>query len=340
MPPSNGQPLRIGIVGASTLRGKEIAEILDRRPPRRPIAEVRLFDDLSFAGTLTAVAGEPVVVQNLSEDSFRGLEVVFFACEESFSSLHWPAAERAGAVVIDLSGALAKHPSAVFSIPTLESAHTSPDSSSAKLFYSPGAAAIVACTAAAALRALQVRRMAAVLLQPVSEQGTAGIEELENQTVKLLSFQPFAREVFDTQVAFNLVDRFGESSRESLENKRGALARDVQAYLRGTRPLPAVQLVHAPVFYSLAYSIYVELEQPSAPEALASALTAVGVSIPTAEDPPACNLSVAGSDGVTVGSIRRDANLDSGYWLWGAVDNIRLAADNAVRIAEKILEVL
>ena len=71
---------------------------------------------------------------------------------------------------------------------------------------------------------------------------------------------------------------------------------------------------------------------------LASAMgTGAGVSVSTADDPATTNVSVAGTSEVTIGSIRRDSNLESGYWLWGAVDNVRLAADNAVRIAEKIL---
>ena len=338
MSPLNGQPLRIGIVGASTLRGKEIAQILDERPVPVPVADIRLFDDLSLAGTLTVAAGEPAVVQTLDADSLRGLHLVFFACDESFAAIHWAAAEAAGAAVIDLSGAVATLDSAQISIPTLNGAHSESSLSSAKLFYSPGAATIVACTLAEGLRQLRPLRIAAVFFQPVSELGLAGIEELESQTAKLLSFQPFSREVFDTQVAFNLLDHYGQLSRARLEDVRNATSRDVRAFLRGAQPLPAVQVVHAPVFYSLAFSIFVELQQAGTPEELGLGLAAVGVTIPSAEDPPTTNLTVAGSHGLTIGSIRRDPNVDCGYWLWGAVDNIRLAADNAVRIAEKIIE--
>jgi aspartate-semialdehyde dehydrogenase len=340
LPPShksNGQPLRLGIVGASTLRGKDIAQILDERPLPVPVAELRLLDDPNVSGTLTEAGGEPVVIQSLDEESLSGLDVVFFACEEAFAARHWAQAERAGAIVIDLSGALATVRSAFSWIPSLDAALSPAHSPGAKLFYSPGAAAIVACTVAAALRHFRVPRIAAVFFQPASELGTPGIEELESQTVKLLSFQPIAREVFDAQVAFNLLDRYGESCRVSLDESRAAIARDVARYLGPEVPLPAVQVIQAPVFYSIGFSIYVEFEKAYPVQEIERSLTAAGVNVASPEDPPTTNVSVAGQSGVTIGSIRRNSNLQSGYWLWGAVDNVRLAADNAVRIAEKIL---
>ena len=337
MPPLNGHPLRIGIVGASTLRGKDIAQILDERPLPIPVAEMRLLDDPTSSGTLTEAGGEPVVIQGLDEDSFLGLDLVFFVCEEAFAARYWAEAERAGAAVIDLSGVLGGARSAFSWIPALDGTHSPPGAPGTKLFYSPGAAAIVACTVATALHRLQVRRMAAVFYQPVSELGAAGIEELESQTVKLLSFQPIAREVFDAQVAFNLLDRYGEACRVSLEDSRSIVARDVARYLGLEISVPAVQVIQAPVFYSIGFSIYLELEQTHTVEEIGTALTGAGVRVSAPEDPPTTNVSVAGTSDVSIGSIRRDSNLELGYWLWGAVDNVRLAADNAVRIAEKIL---
>lgn len=339
MPPSNGQPLRIGIVGASTLRGKDIVQILDERPLPLPVAETRLLDNPGLSGRLADAGGEAALIQGLDEESLRGLHIVFFACEEAFAARYWPATERAGAVVIDLSGALATARSAFSWIPALDAIYSPPGSRATKLFYSPGAAAIVACSVSAALRPLHVRRMAVTFLQPVSERGQAGIEELESQTAKLLSFQPIAREVFDEQVAFNLLDRYGELCPVPLEDSRAAVARDVARYLGAEIPLPAVQMIQAPVFYGFGFSIYLDFEQACSVEDVAAALSAAGAVVPLPQDPPTSNMSAAGTSKVAIGSIRRDAHCECGCWLWGAVDNVRLAADNAVRIAEKILAV-
>lgn len=340
MPPTrslSSQTLRLGIVGASTLRGKEIAQILDERPLPATVAEIRLLDDPGYSGTLSEAGGEPAIIHSLDEDSLRGLRIVFFACEEPFAARYWAAAERADAKVIDLSGALASVRAAFAWIPALDDIYFPPGSPATNLFYSPRAATIVACTVAAAFRRFRLKRMAATFFQPVSEQGAAGIEELEAQTIKLLSLQPIPREIYDAQVAFNLLDRYGDSCRISLDDLRAAIAREVAAYLGAEIPVPAVQVLQAPVFYSIAFSIFLELNQPCPVEEISMLLAGAGLAVSGLEDPPTTNVRVAGSSEVTIGSIRRDANLETGYWLWGAVDNIRLAADNAVRIAEKIL---
>ncbi len=332
------QPARrwnVAVVGASTLRGKDLVQLLEERP--LPLDGMRLFDDVAGAGTLTEAAGEPAFIQPLDEDSFRGVDLAFFACEENFAVQHWPAAERAGAAVIDLSGALSTVRSAVPWIPALDALLPPPRPPVAPLYNSPGAATIVACTIAAAMARFPVRRVAAVFFQPVSERGQAGIEELESQTAKLLSFQPIAKDVFDTQVAFNLLDRFGEASREHLDDIRASVARDVALYLAGRLPVPAVQLIQAPVFYSFAFSVYLELDAPRETAELERALEAAGVKLAAAGEPSPSNVSVAGNQEVSVARLSRDPNVECGYWLWGAVDNVRLAAHNAVRIAEKIL---
>jgi aspartate-semialdehyde dehydrogenase len=337
MTASNSKPLRIGIVGASTLRGKEIAQVLEDRPLRVPIAELRLIDDPALSGVLADAGGEPAIIHGFDQESLEGLRIVFFACEEGFAARHWAAAERVGAAVIDLSGALATARAALQSIPTLDDASSPVAPVGTGLFYSPGATSVVACTVASRLRGFRVQRISAVFFQPVSENGLAGIEELEAQTVKLLSFQPIAQEVFDAQVAFNLLARYGDSSRARLEDMRAAVARDVGRYLGGRLPVPAIQVIQAPVFYGLAFSMFVEFEQPYSAEEITSALHGKGVTVSEPGDPAPTNVSVAGSHEISLAPVERDPNVERGCWLWGAVDNIRLAADNAVRIAEKIL---
>jgi aspartate-semialdehyde dehydrogenase len=327
--------LRVAIVGASTFRGKEIAQLLEQGP--FAAAEVRLFDDLRLAGTLTEAGGEPAFLQPIEQDSFQGASFVFFAGEPDFSSAHLAAAERSGASVIDLSGALATAKAALPWIPALDAALPPPRPPSSRQFYSPGSPAIVTCTLAAAFRSFAVRRLMLVFFQPVAERGQEGIAELESQTVKLLSFQPIDQTVFDTQVAFNVLDEYGEASRVRLADTRAALGAEVGIYLGGRVPLPAIHMVHAPVFYSLAFSAFLELDSPREPAELGRALAGAGVKLAAVGEAAPSNVSVAGSSEICTAQIRRDANIAAGYWLWGAVDNVRLAAHNAVRIAEKIL---
>jgi len=329
-PSPSVRPLRITIAGASSLLGREVTELLSSS--ELPAHELRLLDDAALEGTLTEAGGEPAVIHALAPGSFGGARLVFFSGLAEFTARHWAEAERAGAAVIDLSGGLSGVRAAVPSIPSLDEDLGFSRALSARLVRAPCAPVIVAATISAALRMLPVRRIAASFLQPVSERGQAGIDELEAQTASLLSFQPIGKEVYDAQVAFNLLDRFGESCREPLEDVRARMARDISEYLGYRAPMPAIQVTQAPVFYGAAFNILVEFDGPLSADAIQSGLKQAGVTVAT--DSPS-NANAAGSADISV-TFRPDVNLPMLWWFWGAVDNVRLAAQNAVRIAERI----
>ena len=226
------------------------------------------------------------------------------------------------------------------------------------LCIAPSAPAIVACSLAAALKPFPLARLAITFFVPVSDRGQPGVDELENQTVKLLSLQTMPQSVFDTQVAFTLLDRWGPGSSVSLAGTRAAIAREVHEYLAGRLPSPAIALVQAPVFFGCAFSAYAEFASPaghsaagatpaSAPtldieaevtaQSLAARLSAVGFSLAGENDPPLSNVSAAGESQLVASPPVRDPNIENAYWFWGAVDNLRLASANALRIAERLL---
>jgi aspartate-semialdehyde dehydrogenase len=327
----SARPLRIAIAGASSLLGREVTELMSSS--RLPTHELRLLDDAALEGTLTEAAGEPAVIQLFQSGSFEGANLVFFAGLEEFTARHWAEAERSGAAVIDLSGALSAVRGATASIPHLDGL-LGARTNTRRLFRAPGAAVIVAATISTALRMLPVRRIAATFLQSVSEQGQPGVDELEAQTAGLLSFQPIGRELYDAQVAFNLLDRYGESCRVRLEDVRARIARELSDYLAYRAPMPAIQVTQAPVFYGTAFNIFVEFDGPFASNAIESSLTKVGVLV--SSDSPS-NVGVAGTTDISV-TLRSDANLPMAWWIWGAVDNVRITAQNALRIAEHICE--
>jgi aspartate-semialdehyde dehydrogenase len=222
----------------------------------------------------------------------------------------------------------------------------------------PSAAAIVACSLSVALKPFPLVRLAITFFAPVSDRGQPGVDELENQTVKLLSLQPMPQAVFDTQVAFTLLDRWGSGSAVSLSTIRATIASEVREYLAGRLSSPAIHLVHAPVFFGCAFSAYAEFAAParaatdgapadgaptfdiaaevSAPQ-LAARLSAAGFTVAGEDDPPLSNVSVAGESQLFVTPPARDPSVENAYWLWGAVDNLRLASANALRIAERLL---
>lgn len=338
---AKGSPPRVAIVGASSLLGKELKQVLEDR--NFPAAEIILLDESVMAGTLTEAAGEPTFIRALEEDSFEGARFVFFAGTAADAMRNWPAAQRAGATVIDLTGAAAADQHAMRAIPALQGifpplpAAGANGSARPRLYAAPSAPVLISCTLAAALQKFSPQRIVLVLFAPVSERDQAGIEELESQTTSLLSFQEISKSVFDVQVAFNLLAAYGPESKPRLADMRAAVARETATFLAGRAPAPAIQLVHAPVFYGYAFSAYAEFASPVDAARLGSAFANVGVKIAAADDPLPSNVSVAGESEIQLAPIQPDAAAPNGVWWWGAADNLRLASTNAARIAEDLL---
>jgi aspartate-semialdehyde dehydrogenase len=332
--------LRVAIAGATSLRGKDLKYWLEEGD--FPAGEIRLVDEELASGTLTEVAGEPAIVQSINESSFEGLRFVFFAGSPDFAAQHGPAADRAGASVIDMTGGLSAGPRARPWIPRLDALIAPPTATALPdnnyhTWVAPSTPAIVACSLAAAFADLSPVRLALIFFQPVSERGEDGIIELEGQTSKLLLFQPIPQKVFDTQVAFNLTARWGAESAERLSDTRAAITREVQRYLANRISPPAVTLVQAPVFYGHAFAAWAEFKNVGSEETLIAKLKSAGFNVVAPDEPSPSNLAAAGEAQPLITMPERDANVAQGYWFWGAADNFRLASVNATQIAERLL---
>ncbi|HTV60283.1 MAG TPA: Asd/ArgC dimerization domain-containing protein [Verrucomicrobiae bacterium] len=329
---------RVAIVGASSLLGKELKRILEDR--NFPSSEIVLLDTNEAAGTLTEAAGEPTFIRSLEEDSFEHSRYAFFAGTPADAVQNIPAALRSGATVIDLSGAAVGATGAVISIPSLSTVllpvPTKPALSGA-VYFSPPAAVLIACTVSAAISKFSPLRLALTLFPPVSEYGQGGIDELESQTAGLLSFRSFSQATFDCQVAFNLLDRLGESATPGLDDTRRKITAFVSQFLSGRAPLPAIQLIQSPVFYGYAFSAFAEFPSAVPLEQLHASFASLGARIAGPDDPAPSNVSVAGENEIHLAVARPDDLHPSSFWFWGAADNLRLPAGNAVRIAEELL---
>ena len=347
MPAGPAKSTRVAIVGASSLRGKELKLVLEER--NFPASEIVLLDEPALAGTLTEAAGEPTFIRALSEDSFEDARFVFFAGSQQDAVRNWPAAQRSGATVIDLSGALAASGESTSWIPPLDTvllprpglnaAKAAADSGGTRksvAYSSPGSGVIIACTLAAALAKFSPQRAVLLLFPPVSERDQAGVDELEAQTTNLLSFRPIVQPIFDAQVAFNLLAGYGHESKPTFAEVRNSIAKDVSEYLAGPQA-PAIQLVQAPVFYGYAFTAYAEFATPQPSEQLQTAFSNLGVKVDAPEDPAPTNVTVAGESEIHLARIEPDPNVAAGAWIWGVADNLRLAVVNAVRIAEELV---
>ena len=198
------------------------------------------------------------------------------------------------------------------------------------------AAVVLALLALRVHRVAPVKRITATVFEPASEHGQRGLDELHEQTVNLLSFQQIPKTVYDTQVAFNLVARYGEQSVPALADVERRIRKHYRTIAGQDAPQLSLLLIQAPVFHAHDFAIHVESDQSVNVEVIAQALAGEHVNlVPGTEDAPS-NVNVAGQGDVQVAVIP-DAEQPQAFWLWAAADNLRIAAATAVEIAENIL---
>jgi len=171
----------------------------------------------------------------------------------------------------------------------------------------------------------------AFVLRPAADFGEVGLEELREQTLKLLRFEPPPTEVFGRQLAFNVVP-------QSLLPGEGrdlqARVADEAAVLLGGAVRLELALVVVPVFHG--HALCVRLEGPNGdPAAVAAAIaSAPGLEAPS-EGAAATPIEGPEERRTIVSRIRGDRS--AGLWLWAiAAEAPSSAAVQAVRIAEEI----
>lgn len=329
-----GNFYRVAIVGAGSLKGKEVAEMLNER--NFPALDVKLLDDDESLGQLETVGDEVSFIQSVRAEQFDGLDFTFFASDQECTRKNWKISQKAGSAIVDLSYALEDEPEATIRSPWLEREMKQPmlpELQPGPVVTAHPAATVLALLVLRAQRAGTIKSLVTTIMEPASEHGQRGMDELHEQTVNLLSFQQLPKKVFDTQVAFNMVARYGDESLPPLESIEARISRHYQIISPKGAIVPSMLLVQAPIFHGYAFSIYMEMEQPVALGDLAQALAGEHVTVTRAAEDSPSNVNAAGQGEILV-SLARDDNQANGIWLWVAADNLRLASLTAIECAE------
>jgi aspartate-semialdehyde dehydrogenase len=326
----------VAVIGGESLAAREIRELLSERTPAPRMQLISVGAE--NAAVLSAQDDEPVLMQSLTAESLEGSRVAFLAGSQASSRRALRLNAPGGPVLIDLSGALEEQPNARLRAPLLESP---------RLPLSPEHIHVVAHPAAIALALFftrldqcgDIRRSIVQVFEPASERGQKGIDEMQQQTVALLSFQPLIKEVYDTQVSFTLLPRYGEEAMEPLAEIELRIDRHLATLLSPNPriPMPSLRLCQAPVFHGYSASAWVEFAEPPRVEEIAQVLASPNIEVRADSEEPATNVGAAGQRGITVGSIAPDRNHPRAAWFWIVADNLRLPAENALAIAEEAL---
>jgi aspartate-semialdehyde dehydrogenase len=346
---------RVAVIGASSLLGKELINLLEERT--FPVSRLVTFEDDEDEQSLPIVdltERSQVIVadEDVHEEE---LDFVFVAASASAGRPAFlqralqaqDGQQPAGphqCVIIDLDNHVGGAGNRILRVPFLDRTESnlgSPTPAGAEglgVIVAPHSATIVISSLLLPLSGIvPLQGAVAHVFMPASEIGPRAIEELQKQTINLLSFQKAPQAVFGAQIAFNMLPRIGRTTQPSLQCQEERIRQQLRHYLGDRAPLPALRLLQAPVFYSLALSLYVETSRPVPVEKLRQALVGKRVRMRRASEPAPSQVEVTGSSGILLDAITADGEHAAGVWIWAAVDNLRLAAENAVEIAESLI---
>ncbi|MFZ0914567.1 MAG: Asd/ArgC dimerization domain-containing protein [Candidatus Korobacteraceae bacterium] len=328
---------RVAIVGAGTLKGRELKDVLSDR--NFPANDIRLLDDDESLGQLEAVGEEPTFIQSVLPEHLENVDFTFFAGDETFTRNTWPMARKAGSDIIDLSYGLENETGVLLRAPWVErelGLGPRVDFTPVPVAIAHPAAVVLALLMLRAQKVGNIARAVATVFQPASEYGKRGMDELHEQTMNLLSFQQLPKAVFDGQVAFNLIDRYGEKAVSSLNSAESRIQQHFHKLVGERLAVPSLMLLQAPIFHGHAFSLHLELEQAAQTEELTAALSGEHVDLLQSADESPSNVNAAGQEQIQV-FARRDSQRPTGFWLWAASDNLRIASLTAVECAESMI---
>jgi aspartate-semialdehyde dehydrogenase len=326
------------VIGAQTMVGQEFIKLLDER--NFPANSVRLFTTDHYSGKKFFVKHQETAVQELSPQSFRDVDIAFFAAGPETSRYFTPLAVRNRTLVVDTSSAFRNVNDIPMVVPeiNLEDARVHQG-----IISTPNCSTIQLAVILYPLHKINpIKRIIVDTYQSVSGKDTAAIEELNTQVKQVLDGQTAVIRVFPHQIAFNLlpeVDVFLDSGETREERK---ILEETRKILRSPEMAISATCVWTPVTIGHSQAVHVEFTHPMPPDEARQILsTAPGVRL---LDDTTVSLypqpwNTAGTNDCYVGRVRQDTSHRNGLAMWTVADNIRKgAALNAVQIAEEMIK--
>ncbi len=330
--------VNVAILGATGAVGREMLKVLEEL--RFPIHTLKALASARSVGMKLPFAGGEVVVEEATEASFEGMDIVLGAAQNPLAKRFAPAIVKAGAVFVDNSSAFRMSNDVPLIVPEINPEDVHKHSG---IISNPNCSTIITLTAVAALnRVSPIQSMVASTYQAVSGAGAGGLKELEQQVLDYAAGKPMEKKVFPWQIAFNVIPQIGDDTGNGYTSEEMKMQNEGRKILHLPELNVTCTCVRVPVLRSHSISVTLRTERKiSVEEARAAIAAAPGCRLvdDLASKVYPMPLDTSDQDIVFVGRIREDLTCDNGLSLWCCGDQIRKgAATNAIQIAELLVK--
>ncbi len=329
----------VAIVGATGAVGQEFLTVLAER--RFPIKELKLLASARSAGKKMEFGGKSYVVQELTKQSFDGVEIAFFSAGGSISREFAPAAVAAGAVVVDNTSAFRMKDGIPLVVPEVNPEQIHKHNG---IIANPNCSTIIMNVAVWPLyKVNRVRRIIVSTYQAVSGAGAQGLYDLEQQMKAYAGGQPITKHLFPHQIVNNLFSHNTKIDETGYNEEELKMVKETRKIFGDPRIMVTATCVRVPIPRAHSESINLEFERPITPDQVREILRkAPGIKVIDDREKNhfPMPLEASGQDDVLVGRIRQDISREDGKGieLFVSGDQIRKgAATNAVQIGEKLV---
>jgi len=332
--------VRVAIAGATGAVGHAMRDVLEER--NFPVDSILFLASERSAGKKMTFRGKEYAVEELNENSFKGIDIALFTLPKKLSRQYSPIAAKSGAVVVDNSNAFRMDPEVPLVVPEVNPHAIKRHKG---IIANPNCSTIQMVVVLKPLHdAARITRVVVTTFQSVSGTGREAMDELLAQSRAALEGKPVRAEVYPFQIAFNVLAEipnrtpFGANGYTEEEMK---MLNETRKIMEDDSIRVTATCVRVPVFIGHSESVNIETKKKlTAARAREILSTAAGVRV--VDDPKGgvfpMPIYAAGQDDTFVGRIREDETVKHGLNMWIVADNLRKgAATNAVQIAEHLI---
>lgn len=328
----------VAVMGATGAVGTCMLKILEERD--FPINNLKLLASARSAGKKVQFKGKEYTVEELTPDSFKGVEIVLSSAGAARSKEFAPYAVEAGAVVIDNTSEFRMDPEVPLVVPEVNPQDIKKHKG---IIANPNCSTIQMMVALAPIQKIAgIKRIFVATYQAVSGAGQVAIDELTNQTAAWVNKSDIKVEKFQHQIAMNLIPHIDVFQDNGYTKEEMKMVNETRKILHDEDIKVSPTCVRVPIFSAHSEAVTVETETKiSAQEVTELLKNAPGIKV---VDDVSNNLypmpkDAEGQDATLVGRIREDIAFDNGISMWVVADNLRKgAALNAVQIAEELIK--
>ena len=329
----------LAIAGITGAVGQEFLQILEERD--FPFDSLKMLASSRSKGKKIDFKGKQYIVEELTKDSFTGIDIALFSAGASRSREFGPAAVEAGAVVVDNSSAFRMDPDVPLVIPEINPQAIAENKG---IIANPNCSTIIGIVPVWPLhKANPVKRMIVSTYQAASGAGQSAMQELEDQSREILDGKEPTCNAFPYQIAFNVFSHNSSLKPNGYNEEEMKMVIETRKIFDCPEIMITCTCIRIPVFRAHCESINLEFSEAMTPDQVRELLsTAPGVSVLDDRENNRFPMPIdaSGKDDIYVGRIRQDESIpeNRGINLWVAGDQLRKgAALNAVQIAEKLL---